>query len=329
MFHASARANTGYALFRPFLAGAFRRITVPVAVSEPARRFVAQYFPGSYRIVPNGVDLERFSPAVAPLRARDGVPTILSMGRLDPRKGIEHLIDALPLVARALGRVRLLVAGDGPRARDLHARAAERARGLVEFLGSVPAADVPGLYAAADCLCAPAVRNESFGIVLLEAMASARPVVASDIPGYRQVVAPGETGLLVPPGDPPALAGALTAALRDPARRRTMGEAGRRRALHYAWEHVTEELLAIYAEALASARTPGADRAARRAAGACGDFPARIEAEGGAARHLARDDELVVLGRESGAPHHAPHATSGHARGATRPRPSTRHSEVS
>jgi phosphatidylinositol alpha-mannosyltransferase len=135
------------------------------------------------------VDLERFSPLVPPPLGRDGVPTILSMGRLDPRKGIEHLLDALPLVARTLGRVRLLVAGDGPRGRDLRARAAERARGLVEFLGSVPAAAVPGLYAAADCLCAPAVRNESFGIVLLEAMASARPVVASDIAGYRQVVA--------------------------------------------------------------------------------------------------------------------------------------------
>jgi phosphatidylinositol alpha-mannosyltransferase len=325
MFHATARANLGYALFRPFLAHDFAHITVPVAVSEPARRFVAQYFPGRYRIVPNGVDLERFSPSVPPGIARDGIPTILSMGRLDPRKGIEHLIDALPLVARALGRVRLLVAGDGPRGRDLRAHAAAHARGLVEFLGSVKAADVPGLYAAADCLCAPAVRNESFGIVLLEAMASARPVVASDIAGYRQVVVPGETGLLAAPGDPGALARSLIDVLADPGRRRAMGDAGRQRARQYAWDQVTEQLLALYSEALGPVPARETEGAERRAAAARGEFPALIEAGSGAGRHLAREDELVVLGGESAVPRHA---RAGRARAAKRPR-SARRSEAS
>ncbi len=310
MFHATARANLGYALFRPLLARAFRHITVPVAVSEPARRFVAQYFPGPYRIVPNGVDIERFSPTVKPFRAPDGVPTILSLGRLDPRKGIEHLIDAMPLVARAVGRVRLLVAGDGPRARDLRARAAERARGLVEFLGSVPAAAVPGLYAAADCLCAPAVRNESFGIVLLESMASARPVIASDIDGYRQVVVPGETGLLVPPGDPRALADSLSAVLGDPARRAAMGEAGRRRARRFAWEAVTAELVAIYDEAMGATPAAVPERAVAPASAQREDLAWRTNLAG-SPRPRGREEELVVLGRESGSGHGA---RSGRAR---------------
>jgi phosphatidylinositol alpha-mannosyltransferase len=251
-FHATAASNLGYQLFRRMLAQDFARITVPVAVSEPARRFVARYFPGRYRLVPNGVDLERFSPSVSPTVASDGRPTILAMGRLDPRKGLEHLIDALPLVVRSIGPVRLLVAGEGPRAASLRARARRVAPGLVDFLGAVPSSQVPGLYAAADCLCAPAVRNESFGIVLLEAMATARAVVASDISGYRLVVSPGETGILARPADPAALADALITVLGEPARAAAMGTAGRRRALLFSWEEVTERLLSIYEEALSS-----------------------------------------------------------------------------
>jgi len=254
MFHATAESNLGYHLFRPLLTREFRRITVPVAVSEPARRFVAQYFPGSYRLVPNGVDVERFSPRVPPGIRSEGRPVILIMGRLDPRKGVEHAIDALPRVVAALGPITMIVAGDGPRAPSLRRRAKRVAPGLVRFLGPVPATQVPGLYAAADCLCAPAVRNESFGIVLAEAMAGGRPVVASDISGYRLLVVPGQTGFLVPPGDPGALANALITVLADRRLAASMGAAGRQRALSLAWERVTARLLNVYREALGETR---------------------------------------------------------------------------
>lgn len=252
MFHATAESNLGYYLFREPLAREFARITVPVAVSEPARQFVAQYFPGRYRVVPNGVDIERFSPRVAVFAGRRDArrPTILVMGRLDPRKGVEHAIDALPRVVEEIGPVNLVVAGDGPRARRLQARAAKRAPGLVRFLGAIPESGVPALYAGADCVCAPAVRNESFGIVLLEAMASACPVVASDISGYRMLVVPGETGLLVPPADPDALAEALILVLADRRRALAMAEAGRMRARSYSWERVAARLMRVYREAL-------------------------------------------------------------------------------
>jgi phosphatidylinositol alpha-mannosyltransferase len=248
MFHATARSNLGYQLFQPLLRREFARITIPVAVSEPARAFVDRYFPAAYQIVPNGVDIERFASRRPPLPG--GPPTILALGRLDPRKGIEHLIDALPHVMRALGPVRLVIAGDGPRRPALERRARARAPGAIEFLGAVPPERTPQLYAAADCLCAPATRNESFGIVLLEAMASGRPIVASDLSGYRRVIVAGQTGWLVPPGDPPALARALIRVLGDPDHARTMGEAGRERAQSYAWPRVSERLVALYERAL-------------------------------------------------------------------------------
>jgi phosphatidylinositol alpha-mannosyltransferase len=248
MFHATARSNLGYQLFQPLLRREFSRITVPVAVSEPARAFVARYFPATYHLVPNGVDLARFAPQRPVLAGTR--PTILALGRLDPRKGLEHLIDALPLVMAALGPVRLLIAGDGPRRTFLRRRAAARAPGAVEFLGPISPERTPELYGIADCLCAPATRNESFGIVLLEAMASARPIVATDLSGYRRVVVAGETGWLVPPGDPGALARALIRVLADRDSARAMGEAGRKRAQGYAWSRVTERLLALYERAL-------------------------------------------------------------------------------
>ena len=254
MFHATARSNLGYQLFQPYLRREFARLTIATAVSEPAREFVARYFPGTYHLVPNGVDLERFAlerPVLA-----GGPPTILALGRLDPRKGIEHLIDALPALTRIVGPVRLVVAGDGPRRPFLVRRAAERAPGMVEFRGAVPRAETPALYAMADCLCAPATRNESFGIVLLEAMASGRPVVATDLSGYRRVVTNGGTGWLVPPGDPAALAQALARVLADPERARAMGQAGRERAQRFSWPRVTERLVALYERALVPARSP-------------------------------------------------------------------------
>jgi phosphatidylinositol alpha-mannosyltransferase len=254
MFHATAESNLGYRLFRRMLSREFKHITVPTAVSEPARRFVTQYFPASYRLVPNGVDVERFSPRVPPGIRTDGKPVVLIMGRLDPRKGVEHAIDAWPQVIAALGPVTLIVAGDGPRARSLRRRAERLAPGHVRFLGPVPASQVPGLYAAADCLCAPAVRNESFGIVIAEAMASGRAVVASDISGYRLLVAPGQTGFLAPPGDKSALADALITVLADRRLAASLGAAGRERALPMSWERVSARLLNVYREALGEAR---------------------------------------------------------------------------
>ncbi len=255
-FHATASWNIGYHIFRRALRRDFDRLDRKLAVSQPARAFVSRYFPGSYQLIPNGVDLDRFSPHLRVGPVALDRPTILCAGRLDPRKGVEHLIDAVALVARTIPAIRLRVIGDGPRRRRLEARARRVAPQQVEFLGSVSPAELPDHFAAADLVCCPATHNESFGIVILEAMAAARPVVASDISGYRLVVKDGVTGRLVPPGAAPELATALAELLRDPARARRLGQAGRQLAYDYSWQAVGKKLQEVYQQLTGQTATP-------------------------------------------------------------------------
>jgi phosphatidylinositol alpha-mannosyltransferase len=154
---------------------------------------------------------------------------VLFVGRLEPRKGFACLLQAFALLSRSLPEARLLVAGAYGEAerRRFAARAAALGAGRVTFLGPLSPAALARCYASAAVCCAPSLGGESFGIVLLEAMAAGRPVVCSDIPGYREVVQPERQGPLVPPGDQPALAAALYRLLTDPALRARLGAAGR------------------------------------------------------------------------------------------------------
>jgi phosphatidylinositol alpha-mannosyltransferase len=240
-------------LARPMLAPVVEKLDARIAVSHTARDYAAAYFPGVYRVIPNGVDIERFHPSVAPFpefREGDHV-NLLFVGRLDPRKGLHHLIAAMPeIVKRTRGRARLLVVGDSYLRPRLEAAVAPEVRDKIKFLGHVPSGDLPRWYATGDIFVSPASGNESFGIVLIEAMASGRPVVASDIPGYRSVITPGQNGVMCPPGDVAALAAALTALVEDPARRRTLSENGRARAIEFSWPRVTDQLEGVYRDVL-------------------------------------------------------------------------------
>jgi phosphatidylinositol alpha-mannosyltransferase len=246
-FHATARWNVGYHLFRRVLLRDWQRLDRRLAVSDSARCFVHRYFPGTYDIIPNGVDLARFAPGTPPPDARRDRRTILFVGRLDPRKGVEHLIDAVGLVRRRLGdAVRLEVIGDGPRRRRLETRAAHLGPHAVRFHGPVAPEILPRHVAAADVVCSPATRNESFGIVLLEAMACARPVIATDIPGYRLLIESGVNGYLVPPGQVAPLADAVMAVLSDPMLARRLGQTARRHADRFGWAAVATRLEEVY-----------------------------------------------------------------------------------
>ena len=161
------------------------------------------------------------------------------------------LLEALPALRRRVPEARLVVVGDSFLRPWLERRLSGREREHVIFAGSVPPAELASYYASSHVAVSPATRNESFGIVLLEAMASGKALVASDIPGYRAVVEHGGDGLLVPPGDAPALAAALAALLRDPARRLAFGARGRAKAEAYSWPAVTDRLEAYYREVLA------------------------------------------------------------------------------
>ncbi len=252
-FHAAADRNFFYWLLRRYLEPRARRLDRRIAVSEAARTFVSKYFPGDYEIVPNGIDCGRFRPGGAPIdEYRDGRLNVLFVGRMDPRKGVSYLCRAMPLVARELsGNVRFLIVGEkGLRAALCHRPATLHGAELA-WIGSVSPEELPRYYATADVFCSPATGQESFGIVLLEAMASGVAIAASDIPGYRTILKDGREGLLVPPRNPEALARAIVSLARDGGMRRALGAAGRERALRYDWPIIGRRLEAAYRGVLA------------------------------------------------------------------------------
>ncbi len=245
-----------YPRARRVLMPLMRRLAARIAVSGAARQTVQRYFPGDYAVIPNGIDTARFvEPVARPPALRAGDRHVLYVGRLEPRKGVEHLIDAMSQVAQAGVAARLVVAGDGPARGALEARA-RGAQVDSYFAGRVPEADLGALYQHADVVCSPAVGGESFGIVLLEAMAAGRPVVAADIDGYRELLGTASGARLVPPADADALARELVGVLRDARRRDELGAAGRRFAAAFDWSVVARRLEPIYFAALRSSR-PG------------------------------------------------------------------------
>ena len=289
-FHSSARSNLGYAVFRRMLRPYHSRLAGKVAVSEPARDFVRGYFGGEYRIIPNGVDTDRFSPDVSPLeRFDDGAFNVLYVGRLDPRKGLFVLLRSFGRLWKSEGeRARLIIVGDGPLRGRLVKSTPRELRGAVRFEGVVPFDLLPRYYASSRVLCSPATRGESFGIVLLEAMASGVPVVASDIPGYRTAVRSGLHGLLVEPGSDRSLATALSLLARDESLRKEMATAGRQNARSYSWDTVAGRLEEYISEVLdGKSRRRAAPREAdrRRAPVMAGERP------GTAAFGLARQND--------------------------------------
>lgn len=255
-FHASGDRSPAYRCARPVLMPFFRRLHMCVAVSEPARDFADRYFPGDYRIVPNGVDTTRFRPDVvrdAQLRSQVA-STLLYVGRLDRRKGVLNLLEAFARLRQMRDDVRLVVIGDGPMRSRCERFVAHNHVPGVTFAGFVEAERLPGCYAAGDVFCAPSTGQESFGIVLLEAMASGIPVVASSIPGYSRIVRHERDGFLVPPRDVSAWTRALRLLVDDPVRRHRMGSLGVADAARYDWNSVASEMLEIYTEAISRRR---------------------------------------------------------------------------
>lgn len=247
-FHMTGR-NRLQEIFRGPLTRRMTRLDARIAVSATAEECAEHYFGGTYRVIPNGVDVDRFHPDNDPFeqwQSPDRV-NIVFVGRLDPRKGVDHLIDAVPqVIERTRGRARFLIVGDSYLRNKLEGAVRADMRQHVTFVGAVPAEDLPRWYATADIFVSPATGNESFGIVLLEAMAAGRPVVCSDIPGYRSAVIPDYNGVLHAPGDVDALADALCGLVEDDDHRTTLSINGRKRALEFAWPRVTDEIEAVY-----------------------------------------------------------------------------------
>ncbi len=250
-FHSTSGRSVLQDAFHGYLTRTVARLDARIAVSKTAEASSRLYYPGDYHVIPNGVDVNRFHPDGQPFeRWRDpNRVNLLFVGRLDPRKGLQYLLAAMPeVVGRTRGRARLLIVGDSYLRPRFEARIPAALRQHVHFLGHVPGADLPRWYATADIFVSPASGNESFGIVLLEAMAAGRPVVATDIPGYRSVIDPGENAEAFPPGDTASLARVLVALIEDPARRALLAQRGRARALEFAWPRVTDQIEGVYRE---------------------------------------------------------------------------------
>ncbi|HEX4868927.1 MAG TPA: glycosyltransferase family 4 protein [Acidimicrobiales bacterium] len=213
------------------------------AVSPDAQRLAQTYLGGRYQLLFNGIEVERFANGPAhPTEA----PTIFFLGRHEPRKGLEVLLEAMGELPQ---NVRLWVGGDGPQTAELQARHACDPR--IEWLGRVSDDERGARMRGCTVYCSPSVRGESFGMVLLEAMASGGALVASDLDGHRNVATDGVDALLTPVGDAAALAKALGRVLDDDGLRRELVVGGRKRADELSMTHLAERYVEIYTALLA------------------------------------------------------------------------------
>ncbi|MCC6315834.1 MAG: glycosyltransferase family 4 protein [Thermomicrobiales bacterium] len=245
-FHAFRSSSALYTAFKPYMKLLLSRLDGRIAVSEPAREFVSQYFQGPYEIIPNGIDMARFDRVQPCPWAMGDRPRVLFVGRYnEPRKGFKYLLRAMGQVQRQFPDAQLVVVGTGKP--EKFAKMMEKyAVRHVTFAGFVPPEELPRYYASCDVFCAPSIARESFGIVLLEAMASGKPVVAGDNPGYASVMTHGHEGMLTPPKNAQDLALALVRLLADRELRERFGAAGRITAQRYAWPLLAERVLDVY-----------------------------------------------------------------------------------
>ncbi|HET8593381.1 MAG TPA: glycosyltransferase, partial [Solirubrobacterales bacterium] len=239
----------------------FNQLSARIAVSEAAAWTGRRWFGGDYRIVPNGVDV-----AAAPRGPKPPSEEmrLLFVGRAEERKGLPVLLSAFEALVERV-RSRLVIVGADPE--EIHRRVADpELAGHIDAVGKVSDEELWRRLGEADVLCAPSLAGESFGMVLIEAMAAGTCVVASKIAGYSDVVTDGVDGLLVPPADPQALAEELQLLAHEPERRTALGEAGRRTAGRYDWPVVAGEVIDVYERAIAPVSAPATtvQSAARR-----------------------------------------------------------------
>ncbi|MCB0996663.1 MAG: glycosyltransferase family 4 protein [Acidimicrobiales bacterium] len=236
-FHA-AGGSLAYRYLRPAVRWLAGRLAVRCAVSADAEQMASAALGGSYERLFNGIDVERYSTP-KPFDT-DQPTTIFFVGRHEPRKGLAVLLAAM---AHLPPEVRLWVAGDGPETESLRREVAGDPR--IEWLGRISETEKIARLRGAQAFCAPSLRGESFGIVLLEAMAAGTPVVASELPGYSNVARSGQDALLTPPGDAVALAGALRRVLTDDRLSAALVESGAERAESFSMARLARRYLEL------------------------------------------------------------------------------------
>jgi phosphatidyl-myo-inositol alpha-mannosyltransferase len=242
-FHAAGE-SAAYRWLGPIVRRLGRRLDRRIAVSDDARRLAEPVLGGRWTVAFNGVDVDAFS-GVDPFPTEG--PTVLFVGRHEPRKGLEVLLEARHHLPES---VRIWVAGTGPQTDELRAGVGDDPR--VEWLGRIDDREKARRLRAADVFCAPSLGGESFGVVLLEAMAAGTPVVASDLPGYRNAARPDFDALLVPPGDQAALAVAIVRVLDDRSLVAGLVASGRQRAESFSMDRLAAWYEEVYAGLVAA-----------------------------------------------------------------------------
>ncbi|EST39601.1 GDP-mannose-dependent alpha-(1-2)-phosphatidylinositol mannosyltransferase [Streptomycetaceae bacterium MP113-05] len=244
-FHTSNPRSRAMIAAYPILQPALEKISARIAVSEYARRTLVEHLGGDAVVIPNGVDVGFFARAEPDPAWQGG--TIGFVGRIDePRKGLPVLMKALPRILKELPGTRVLIAGRGDADEALAHLPDESLRDRVEFLGMVSDEEKARLLRSVDLYVAPNTGGESFGIILVEAMSSSAPVLASDLDAFAQVLDGGEAGELFPVGDADALAAEAVRLLGDPVRLAELRERGGRHVRRFDWSTVGSDILAVY-----------------------------------------------------------------------------------
>lgn len=252
-FHAANPRSRILSLLQTPLQTQLEKVQGRIAVSSAARKTIVEHLGGDAVIIPNGVCVDHFTNSTP----FDGWPgdgrAVGFVGRIDePRKGLAVLLEAFQRLRRP--HLRLLVAGPGDAsdiAKDLPARVRQR----IHFLGQVSEVDKARAFASVDVFAAPNTGGESFGIILLEAMAARTPIVASNLDAFRHVLGGrSPVGRLVPVGDPEALATAIDALLDDPAVAARQVEAGWNRVQDFDWSRIAADVVQVYETVTASGR---------------------------------------------------------------------------
>jgi phosphatidylinositol alpha-mannosyltransferase len=247
-FHSWFPGSPPYRLLQKPMQILMDAIAVKIAVSEPVIQAHSRYFRADWEIIPNGIEVRYFHPnGRQPNDALKQGPRLLFLGRLDPRNGLQTILDAMPGVLARYSNAELVVAGDGP-LRSHYERKARDLGASVKFMGHV-FEERPDCYGSSDLYLCPTTRA-SFGITLLEAMACGTPIVASDIIGFRELIAGGREAVMVPPFNTEAWTRAIVNLIDDPAYRWVMRQAGLRKAQEFAWPRIAERIADVYRRAL-------------------------------------------------------------------------------
>ena len=260
-FHAARDSGSRvYAYAQFILQPWWARIHGRIAHSQTALDLIGKYFEDDFRIIPSGIDYARFAEETPPIpRLMDAKRNIVFVGRQEQRKGLPYLIEAFAKLKAEMPETRLIIVGPDGGIRPACERYIEENNVQdVIFTDFVAEDDLPRYYRSGDVFCAPNTGHESLGLILLEAMASGVPIVASRIPGFAAVVKDGEHGLLVPPRDSDALCVALKRLLSDAGMREAMGRAAAVHARNWSWDEVSSEILAFYEETAANRNGNGA-----------------------------------------------------------------------